>query len=152
MAHILLRSFLATLALHPISTLAAGTKSYNGLAITPAMGWDNWNAFGCKINQELLLTTAKKIVDYGLRDLGMEHSTFQMNSTEIDLIRVSLYHSGRLLVRWSLLEWNTKAQCDCFSKRYSICCRPTPQHGIGIWHVLLRWNLYLRPVRSQLGL
>jgi len=50
---------------------AAGTKSYNGLAITPAMGWDNWNAFGCKINEELLLSTAEKIVEFGLRDLGM---------------------------------------------------------------------------------
>ncbi len=49
---------------------AAGTSSYNGLALTPAMGWDNWNAFGCKISQELILSTAEKIVEFGLRDLG----------------------------------------------------------------------------------
>ena len=49
---------------------AAGTSSYNGLALTPAMGWDNWNAFGCKISQELILSTAQKIVELGLRDLG----------------------------------------------------------------------------------
>lgn len=49
---------------------AAGTSSYNGLALTPAMGWDNWNAFGCTISEELILTTAQKIVDFGLRDLG----------------------------------------------------------------------------------
>ncbi len=49
---------------------AAGTFSYNGLALTPAMGWDNWNAFGCKISQELILTTAQRIVELGLRDLG----------------------------------------------------------------------------------
>ena len=49
---------------------AAGTSSYNGLALTPAMGWDNWNAFGCKISEELILSTAQKIVDLGLRDLG----------------------------------------------------------------------------------
>ena len=31
---------------------------------------DNWNAFGCDVSEELLLGTARKIVDYGLRDLG----------------------------------------------------------------------------------
>lgn len=49
---------------------AAGTFSYNGLSNTPAMGWDNWNAFGCMISEELILNTAQKIVEFGLRDLG----------------------------------------------------------------------------------
>lgn len=49
---------------------AVGTTSYNGLALTPAMGWDNYNAFGCKVSEELMLTTAQKIVELGLRDLG----------------------------------------------------------------------------------
>ena len=43
---------------------------YNGLALTPAMGWDNWNAFACDVSEDLLLGTAQKIVDYGLRDAG----------------------------------------------------------------------------------
>ena len=55
---------------------SAGTKSYNGLALTPAMGWDNWNAFGCKITEDLLLGTAKKIVEFGLRDLGAYNSSY----------------------------------------------------------------------------
>ena len=42
----------------------------NGLAFTPAMGWDNWNAFACDVSEDLLLGTAQKIVDYGLRDAG----------------------------------------------------------------------------------
>lgn len=49
---------------------AGGSSSYNGLALTPAMGWDNWNAFGCKVSEELIFTTAQKIVELGLRDLG----------------------------------------------------------------------------------
>ncbi len=53
---------------------AAGTSSYNGLALTPAMGWDNWNAFGCKISEELILSTAEKIVEFGLRDLGRKQN------------------------------------------------------------------------------
>ena len=71
MAFALFEVLIATAALILEPAHAAGTASYNGLAVTPQMGWDNWNAFGCKINQELLLTTAQRIVDFGLRDLGM---------------------------------------------------------------------------------
>lgn len=71
MASTLITVLLVALTLLQTSAQAAGTKSYNGLAITPAMGWDNWNAFGCKIDEELFLSTAQKVVDYGLRDLGM---------------------------------------------------------------------------------
>ena len=34
---------------------------------------DNWNAFGCAVSEDLLLGTAQKIVDYGLRDLGYHY-------------------------------------------------------------------------------
>ena len=66
----------AALLLPPLALRcdAAGTFSYNGLANTPAMGWDNWNAFGCKVSQELILSTAQKIVEFGLRDLGTTSS------------------------------------------------------------------------------
>ena len=49
-----------------------GASSYNGLALTPPMGWDNWNAFGCDVSEDLLLQTAHTMVDYGLRDLGYD--------------------------------------------------------------------------------
>ncbi|KAH8683139.1 glycoside hydrolase family 27 protein [Tricladium varicosporioides] len=45
----------------------------NGLAITPQMGWDNWNALGCDVSEELLVQTANLIVDYGLKDLGYQY-------------------------------------------------------------------------------
>lgn len=61
---------IAAVAVFVTQASTAGTVSYNGLAITPQMGWDNWNAFGCDIDEELLLNTAQKMVDYGLRDLG----------------------------------------------------------------------------------
>ena len=34
---------------------------------------DNWNAFGCAVDADLLLTTAQAMVDYGLRDLGYNY-------------------------------------------------------------------------------
>lgn len=72
--------FLATAVLSAVSVFSAGSKSYNGLALTPPMGWNNWNAFGCDINEELLLSTAQKIVDFGLRDLGKLASTYPLNA------------------------------------------------------------------------
>lgn len=50
-----------------------GASSYNGLNLVPQMGWNNWNAFHCDVNESLLLTTAQDMVDYGLRDLGYDH-------------------------------------------------------------------------------
>ncbi|KAF2725802.1 glycoside hydrolase family 27 protein [Polychaeton citri CBS 116435] len=46
---------------------------HNGLAATPPMGWDNWNAFGCDVSEDLLLGTASRIVDIGLRDVGYQY-------------------------------------------------------------------------------
>jgi alpha-galactosidase len=50
-----------------------GASSYNGLNLVPQMGWNNWNAFHCDVNESLLLTTAQDMIDYGLRDLGYNH-------------------------------------------------------------------------------
>lgn len=50
-----------------------GASSYNGLNLAPQMGWDNWNAFQCNVNESLLLNTARTMVDYGLRDLGYNY-------------------------------------------------------------------------------
>lgn len=46
---------------------------FGGLAVTPQMGWDNWNAFACDVDAALLATSARAIVDLGLRDLGYEY-------------------------------------------------------------------------------
>lgn len=63
-------SLLLTLVLTSSPVLAA---SYNGLAVTPQMGWDNWNAFACDVDAELLHTSARAIVDLGLRDVGYQY-------------------------------------------------------------------------------
>ncbi|KAK0099641.1 hypothetical protein ONS96_008140 [Cadophora gregata f. sp. sojae] len=57
------------------TTLLAGCVGAvrNGLAITPQMGWDNWNALGCDVSEDLLVETANLIVDYGLKDLGYHY-------------------------------------------------------------------------------
>ena len=35
----------------------------NGLARTPQMGWNTWNRFGCDIDEELIVESAKVVAD-----------------------------------------------------------------------------------------
>ena len=45
----------------------------NGLARTPPMGWNDWNAFGCNVTVQLVQETADKLVSSGLRDAGYQY-------------------------------------------------------------------------------
>ena len=38
----------------------------NGLALTPPMGWNDWNSFGCNVNATLVQQTADKFVSSGM--------------------------------------------------------------------------------------
>ena len=42
----------------------------NGLAQTPAMGWNTWNKFGCDISEQIIKTNAQEILNLGLDKLG----------------------------------------------------------------------------------
>lgn len=35
----------------------------NGLARTPQMGWNTWNGFGCDIDEELIVESAKVVAE-----------------------------------------------------------------------------------------
>jgi alpha-galactosidase len=45
-------------------------RPVNGLALTPPMGWNSWNKFGCEINEELVRGAAETMVSTGMRDAG----------------------------------------------------------------------------------
>jgi alpha-galactosidase len=45
----------------------------NGLALTPPMGWNDWNAFGCNVSQALVEQTAQAIVSSGLAAAGYQY-------------------------------------------------------------------------------
>src|SRR5512136_2242571 len=45
----------------------------NGLALTPPMGWNSWNKFGCEINEQLVRETADAMVASGMRDAGYQY-------------------------------------------------------------------------------
>ena len=43
---------------------------YNGLAKTPPMGWNSWNLFAGRVNEQLVKEIADAIVSSGMRDAG----------------------------------------------------------------------------------
>lgn len=45
----------------------------NGLGLTPQMGWNSWNHFGCGINETLIQKTADLLVEKGLADKGYKY-------------------------------------------------------------------------------
>jgi alpha-galactosidase len=56
-----------------LSSAAPASALDNGLAKTPPMGWNDWNAFGCNVSAALVEQTAQAIVSSGLRDAGYSY-------------------------------------------------------------------------------
>ena len=69
LSHITLPSAVVLLCF-AASTLAASGLSYNGLAQTPQMGWDTYNAYGLDYNETTIRLNAGRLVSLGFRDLG----------------------------------------------------------------------------------
>lgn len=44
----------------------------NGLALTPQMGWNTWNHFGCDISEDTILGAADAVISNKLNEIGYE--------------------------------------------------------------------------------
>ena len=45
----------------------------NGLALTPPMGWNSWNKFGCNINEAIARRIADAMVSSGMKEAGYQY-------------------------------------------------------------------------------
>ena len=45
----------------------------NGLALTPPMGWNSWNRFGCDISEDIVRRQVDAMVESGLKDAGYQY-------------------------------------------------------------------------------
>ncbi|MEQ1762106.1 MAG: glycoside hydrolase family 27 protein [Pyrinomonadaceae bacterium] len=59
---------LVLLAFHLVSPQKA-----ENLALTPPMGWNSWNKFGCDVDEKLVRETADNIVKSGMKAAGYEY-------------------------------------------------------------------------------
>jgi len=50
----------------------AGAEKFEGLALTPPMGWNSWNHFACDVNEALIRETADAMVASGMKDAGYQ--------------------------------------------------------------------------------
>jgi alpha-galactosidase len=55
-----------------ISCTTFGQK-FDNLALTPPMGWNSWNRFGCNVNEQMLRDAADALVSSGMKDAGYEY-------------------------------------------------------------------------------
>ena len=49
------------------------SQKFDGLALTPPMGWNSWNKFACEVNEQMIRDMADAMVASGLKDAGYEY-------------------------------------------------------------------------------
>ena len=56
---------------------AAGSNTFpgksNGLALTPPMGWNSWNRFGCNVDESTIRGAADAMAASGMKDAGYQY-------------------------------------------------------------------------------
>ena len=57
---------------HAQSEQPASPSVDAGLALTPPMGWNSWNKFGCNVDEKLIRDTADAMASSGMRDAGYQ--------------------------------------------------------------------------------
>lgn len=68
-----LRSLLFLVLLLSSAALAQTKSVSAGLALTPPMGFNTWNKFGCNVSEELVRTVADEMVKSGMKDAGYRY-------------------------------------------------------------------------------
>jgi len=48
-------------------------QKFDGLALTPPMGWNSWNKFGCNVDERLIRETADAMVSQGMLEAGYRY-------------------------------------------------------------------------------
>ena len=56
-----------------LSCFAGNAQKFEGLALTPPMGWNSWNTFETNINEQLVKETADIMVASGMKDAGYQY-------------------------------------------------------------------------------
>lgn len=63
----------ALTALACLIAFCAHAQKFEGLALTPPLGWNSWNHFGCDVDEKLIRETADAMVASGMKDAGYQY-------------------------------------------------------------------------------
>ena len=80
--------------------------AWGHLALTPPMGWNSWNKFGCDVSQALIEEMADALVSSGMRDAGYRYVVID------DCWQVSRDASGRIVADPDRFPKGMKAVAD----------------------------------------
>ena len=56
-----------------IAASGGDATATDGLALTPPMGWNSWNAFHCEVSEKVVRDAADALVSSGMRDAGYQY-------------------------------------------------------------------------------
>jgi len=57
-----------------LATVGVGVcQKFEGLALTPPMGWNSWNTFGTQIHETLVKEIVEALISSGMRDAGYQY-------------------------------------------------------------------------------
>jgi alpha-galactosidase len=87
-------------------SLASRATLDNGLALTPPMGWNSWNHFGCDVSESLIRETADSMVASGMRDAGYRYVVID------DCWQVSRDANGMIVADPARFQHGIKALAD----------------------------------------
>lgn len=68
----IIKTTLFLVCLIAFSSIAYAQK-FENLALTPPMGWNSWNGFGCNVNEQLIRETADAMAANGMKDAGYQY-------------------------------------------------------------------------------
>ena len=54
-------------------SVSAFSQKFDGMALTPPMGWNSWNKFACNVDEKLIRGVADAMVSSGMKDAGYQY-------------------------------------------------------------------------------
>jgi len=87
-------------------------QKFEGLAMTPPMGWNSWNTFETHIDEALIKETAEALIESGMQDAGYKYIVIDDGWEAMS--RDSL---GNLIPDPSRFPWGMKALGDYLHDR-----------------------------------